>query len=33
MQQLYLELRLHIDPVVVLRGRAIDILPAGSGST
>ena len=26
MQQLYLELRLYIDPVVVLRGLAIDVL-------
>src|SRR6516162_7115573 len=26
MQQLYLELRLHVDPVVVLRGLAIDVL-------
>src|SRR5436190_21559318 len=26
MQQLYLELRLHIDPVVVLRSPAIDVL-------
>src|SRR5690242_12319160 len=26
MQQLYLELRLHIDPVVVFRGLAIDVL-------
>src|SRR6516162_8971958 len=25
-QQLYLELRLHVDPVVVLRGLAIDVL-------
>ena len=27
-QQLYLELRLHVDPVVVLRGLAIDVLLA-----
>src|SRR5215468_667752 len=26
MQQLYLELRLHVDPVVILRGLAIDFL-------
>src|SRR3954453_13264799 len=26
MQQLYLELRLHVDPVVVLRSPAIDVL-------
>ena len=26
MQLLYLELRLHIDPIVVLRGLAIDVL-------
>src|SRR6516165_8571204 len=26
MQQLYLELRLHVDPVVVLRGLAVDVL-------
>jgi hypothetical protein len=25
MQLLYLELRLHIDPIVVLRGLAIDV--------
>src|SRR6516162_6594500 len=26
MQQLYLELRLHVDPVVILRGLAVDVL-------